>query len=139
MLSNSERGVTLIELVIGITVLAVALTLITAVLSPLFVRSTDPWHQVRAAELGHSLMNSMLAFPFDDIGSFSAEGENILILPLPEELSGAYRNYKAEVTVGYVDADLQPVSGPSPLKHIKVEIITPTEAKIAFSAYRGNW
>ena len=66
MLSLSQRGVTLIELVIGITVLAVALTLITAVLSPLFVRSTDPWHQVRAAELGHSLMNEILARSFDE-------------------------------------------------------------------------
>ncbi|SEB00507.1 type IV pilus modification PilV family protein [Alkalimonas amylolytica] len=66
MLSSCQRGVTLIELVIGITVLAVALTLITAVLSPLFVRSTDPWHQVRASELGHSLMNEILARAFDE-------------------------------------------------------------------------
>lgn len=54
------------ELVVGITVLAIALTLITAVLSPLFMRSTDPWHQVRAAELGHSLMNEILARSFDE-------------------------------------------------------------------------
>ena len=66
MLVTKQRGVTLLELVIGITVLAVALTLITAVLSPLFVRSTDPWHQVRAAELGHSLMNEILARSFDE-------------------------------------------------------------------------
>lgn len=65
MLDTKQQGVTLIELVIGITVLAVALTLITSVLSPLFVRSTDPWHQVRAAELGHSLMNEILARSFD--------------------------------------------------------------------------
>lgn len=61
-----QQGVTLIELVTGIVVLAIALTLITSILSPLFVRSADPWHQVRAAELGHSLMNEILARSFDE-------------------------------------------------------------------------
>ncbi len=63
---RKQQGVTLVELVVGITVLAIALTLITSILSPLFVRSTDPWHQVRAAELGQSLLNEILALSFDE-------------------------------------------------------------------------
>ncbi|WP_166836214.1 type IV pilus modification PilV family protein [Rheinheimera pleomorphica] len=59
------RGVTLIELIAGIVVLAISLTLITSVLGPLFVKSADPWHQVRAAELGHSLMNEILSRRYD--------------------------------------------------------------------------
>ncbi|CAM5220646.1 type IV pilus modification PilV family protein [Alishewanella longhuensis] len=64
--SASQRGVTLVELVVGITVLAIALSLITAILGPLYQRSTDPWHQVRATELGQSLMNEILARSFDE-------------------------------------------------------------------------
>lgn len=61
-----QRGVTLIELIAGIVVLAISLTLITSVLGPLYIKSADPWHQVRAAELGHSLMNEILGKAFDE-------------------------------------------------------------------------
>lgn len=65
------RGVTLIELIVGIVVLAVSLTMLTAVLGPMTIQSTDPWHQVRAAELGQSLMNEILAKSFDEQSSRS--------------------------------------------------------------------
>ncbi|MGI5310592.1 type IV pilus modification PilV family protein [Rheinheimera sp. WS51] len=66
-----QQGVTLIELIIGIVVLAISLTLVTSVLGPLFIKSTDPWHQVRATELGQSLMNEILARSFDENSSRS--------------------------------------------------------------------
>lgn len=66
-----QRGVTLIELIVGIVVLAISLGIITSVLGPLFIKSTDPWHQVRAAELGHSLMNEILARSYDENASRS--------------------------------------------------------------------
>lgn len=65
MLSR-QHGVTLIELIIGIVVLAISLSIVTSVLGPLYVKSADPWHQVRAAELGHSLMNEILGKSFDE-------------------------------------------------------------------------
>ena len=65
------RGVTLIELIVGIVVLAISLTIITSVLGPLAVKSADPWHQVRSAELGQSLMNEILAKSFDEHSSRS--------------------------------------------------------------------
>ncbi|WKE66024.1 prepilin-type N-terminal cleavage/methylation domain-containing protein [Gallaecimonas kandeliae] len=61
-----QRGVTLIELVIGMLVLGIAIVLITSSLLPLGQRSVDPWHQVRAAELGQSLMNEILGKRFDE-------------------------------------------------------------------------
>ncbi|MBU1620543.1 MAG: prepilin-type N-terminal cleavage/methylation domain-containing protein [Gammaproteobacteria bacterium] len=63
---RQQAGFTLVELVIGMVVLAIALTVITGVLGPLYQRSTDPWHQVRAAELGHSFMNEIMARSFDE-------------------------------------------------------------------------
>lgn len=63
---KQQAAFTLIELVIGIVVLAIALTIVTSVLGPLYQRSTDPWHQVRAAELGQSFMNEIMARSFDE-------------------------------------------------------------------------
>ncbi|HSG50998.1 MAG TPA: prepilin-type N-terminal cleavage/methylation domain-containing protein [Rheinheimera sp.] len=68
---NRMQGVTLIELIVGIVVLAISLTIITSVLGPLSVKSADPWHQVRSAELGQSLMNEILAKAFDEHSSRS--------------------------------------------------------------------
>lgn len=65
------RGVTLIELIAGIVVLAISLSLITSVLGPLSIKSADPWHQVRAAELGHSLMNEIMGKSFDEYSNRS--------------------------------------------------------------------
>jgi MSHA pilin protein MshD len=62
---KSQQGLSLIELIIGIVVLAIALSLVTAVLGPLYVKSTDPWHQVRATELGQSMLNDIMSRSFD--------------------------------------------------------------------------
>lgn len=61
-----QRGFTLIELTIGITVLSVALLVMTGALFPQAERSTNPWFQVRSAELAQSLMNEILAREFDE-------------------------------------------------------------------------
>ncbi len=61
-----QQGFTLVELVIGMVVLAVAFALITSVLGPMMQNSSQTWHQVRAAELGHSLMNEITSRVFDE-------------------------------------------------------------------------
>ncbi|WP_419571244.1 type IV pilus modification PilV family protein [Rheinheimera sp.] len=61
----AAKGFTLLEIIIGIVVLGISLVVITGALGPLFKQSTDPWHQVRAAELGHSLLNEIMARSFD--------------------------------------------------------------------------
>lgn len=68
---SSSRGFTLIELTIGIVVLSVALLVMTGALFPQAKRSTNPWFQVRSAELAHSMMNEILAKKFDE-NSFTA-------------------------------------------------------------------
>jgi len=59
-------GFTLIELVIGIFVLSVALMVMTGALFPQAERSTNPWFQVRSAELAQSMMNEIIARRFDE-------------------------------------------------------------------------
>ena len=65
MSARSQQGFSLIELITGIVVLAIALSLVTAVLGPLYIKSTDPWHQVRATELGQSMLNDIMSRSFD--------------------------------------------------------------------------
>lgn len=63
------HGFTLIELVIGIVLLSSILVFLTAALFPQAKNSTDPWFQVRSAELGQSFMNEILARRFDENSS----------------------------------------------------------------------
>ena len=68
---NNTRGFTLIEIIIGIVVIAIVTLVVTAGMGPLFRQSVDPWQQVRAAELGQSLMNEIMARKFDDANTAS--------------------------------------------------------------------
>lgn len=64
--NNKPCGFTLIELVIGISLISVVLLIMTGALFPQAQRSTDPWFQVRSAELANSIMNEVLARKFDE-------------------------------------------------------------------------
>lgn len=66
-----QRGFTLVELVIGMVVLAIALTLLTSVLAPLHRDSGAIWLQVRSAELAQSLLSEVMARSFDENSSRS--------------------------------------------------------------------
>ncbi|QFI39741.1 prepilin-type N-terminal cleavage/methylation domain-containing protein [Moritella marina ATCC 15381] len=70
-----QRGFTLIEIVVGIVVLAVALTIVTGVFLPQASKMTSPMYQIKATALGKSIMNQVLIRYYDDVnissGSFS--------------------------------------------------------------------
>jgi MSHA pilin protein MshD len=70
-----QAGFTLLELIVGVVVLGIALLMISSILGPMYIRSSEPWQQVRAAELGHSLMNEIMARSFDEN---SSRGTNLL-------------------------------------------------------------
>ncbi|WP_322406849.1 prepilin-type N-terminal cleavage/methylation domain-containing protein [Idiomarina sp. PL1-037] len=66
---KQSKGFTLIEIIIGIVVIAIVVAVVTAGMGPLFRQTVDPWQQVRAAELGQSLMNEIMARKFDENNS----------------------------------------------------------------------
>ena len=66
MPANKYQGFTLIELVVGMVAFSIALVLFTSLIVPQAKKSVDPIFQVRAAELGQSLMNEVLAKSFDE-------------------------------------------------------------------------
>lgn len=63
---QTQAGFTLIEIIAGIVIMAIAITAMTSVLFPQANRSVDPVYQVRAAELGQSLMNEIMGKAFDE-------------------------------------------------------------------------
>ncbi|MBM7073071.1 type II secretion system protein [Shewanella sp. 202IG2-18] len=62
---NSTRGFTLIELVIGMLVLGIGLTMMATMLFPQADRAAETLHRMRAAELAQSIMNEVWSKPFD--------------------------------------------------------------------------
>lgn len=63
---KSASGFTLIELVIGIVVLSLSFGVITTLILPASMQSVEQVHQIRAAELGQSLLNEILGRAFDE-------------------------------------------------------------------------
>jgi len=66
MLPRLYSGFTLIETVIGIVVLSISLAIISTLFVPATERGADVIQQIRAAELGQSLMNEILGRSFDE-------------------------------------------------------------------------
>jgi MSHA pilin protein MshD len=63
---NITKGFTLIELIVGIVVLSISFSLLISLILPLSEKSAEQIHQVRASELGQSMMNEILARAFDE-------------------------------------------------------------------------
>lgn len=61
-----NQGFSLIELVAGIVIMAIAMAGMATLLYPMTGKSVDPIYQVRAAELGQSLLNEVLGKRFDE-------------------------------------------------------------------------
>ena len=70
-MNNKQRGFTLIEIVIGIVVLAVALTIVTGVFLPQANKMTTPMYQIKATALGKSIMNQVLIRYYDEVNARS--------------------------------------------------------------------
>ncbi len=65
-LNQQQQGFTLIEVIIGIVTLSVAFAVIINLILPATEQSAGQIQQIRAAELGQSLMNEIVAKAFDD-------------------------------------------------------------------------
>jgi MSHA pilin protein MshD len=64
-LSQSTRGFTLIELVIGMIVIGIAIVMLTSMLFPQADRAASTLQRVRSAELAHSVMNEIWGKRYD--------------------------------------------------------------------------
>lgn len=62
---TNSRGFTLIEIIVGIVVLSISLSIISTLIVPTEQKSADQILQVKAAELGQSLLNDIISRAFD--------------------------------------------------------------------------
>lgn len=60
-----QKGLTLIEIIVGIVALSIALSIVTTLIIPAEQNSADQIHQVKAAELAHSLMDEIMTKAYD--------------------------------------------------------------------------
>ena len=60
------NGFTLLELVIGIVVFTISLTVVLSLIVPQAEQTAEPFRQVKAAKLGQSLMNDILSRSYDE-------------------------------------------------------------------------
>ncbi|MDO6444733.1 prepilin-type N-terminal cleavage/methylation domain-containing protein [Colwellia sp. 1_MG-2023] len=60
------NGFTLIETVIGIVVLSIAFSVLLTLIYPMTEQSADQLHQIKAAELGQSMLNEIQQKAFDE-------------------------------------------------------------------------
>jgi MSHA pilin protein MshD len=63
----AARGFTLIELVVGITLMAIVFMLLMQLIAPAVFRSAEPLVQQRAASLAESLMEEILSKRYDEL------------------------------------------------------------------------
>ena len=168
MLPNFRKrseGFTLLELVIGIVVFTISLTIVLSLIVPQAEQTAEPFRQVKAAKLGQSLMNDILSRSYDENSDRSPPFEtcnakaNCTTTLGPEEaneddyddvddyngyvvsnVGGNYNNFGFSVTVDY-DSDLDdstPTDGQT-FKRIDIAVTAPDGQIYNFSAYRGSY
>jgi MSHA pilin protein MshD len=68
---TKHTGFTLVELIVGIVVLSISFSILTTLLYPLANKSAEQVHQIRAAELGQSMINEIIGRAFDENSDMS--------------------------------------------------------------------
>lgn len=63
---RTNRGFTLVELIIGIVVLGLSVVMLAVLIFPQAQRSAEPLLQTRAAGLGQALLNEIMSKSFDE-------------------------------------------------------------------------
>lgn len=166
--NSKAKGFTLVELITGIVVLAVALSLIVPVLLPTQRQSAEQIMQIRAAELGQSMLNEILAKSFDEAsdrqGGLLRCGEagivctnagaeeasrdlyddvddyhNLTFLANANNQSlSQYQGFAVNVQVSYQGNELGFIDN-TLAKRITISVTTPLDSVISFTSYKTNF
>lgn len=138
-----NKGFTLIELVFGIVVLSIAMTLMTTMLVSQSKDSLAPLYNFRSSMLGESVIQSLLQRNYQDIDEFKVDSFTSVvgsqrinkILNLDQDLPYQYNNYAFKINLV---PELKVVTNRR-MKRIEVTIKTPSNEEITFSALKGDY
>jgi len=138
-----NKGFTLIELVFGIVVLSIAMTLMMTMLVSQSNDSLAPLYRFRSVTLGQSVIASLLQKNYQDIDQFNVASFTRVsgalamnkILSLDTDLPSQYNNYAFKINV---TPELKVVENRT-MKRIDVTIKTPNNEDITFSALKANY
>lgn len=161
----ASKGFTLLELIIGIVVFSISLTVVLSLIAPQAAQTAQPLLQVKAAKLGQSLLNDILSRSYDENSDRSPPFEtcnqkgNCSTTLGPEEanerdyddvddyngltigdVGGIYASYSVNVAVEY-DSDLSDntLNDGESFKRVDVAVTAPDGETYNFSAYRGSY
>lgn len=153
-LENSQKGMTLIEMVIAIAVAGIAIAGLAAAFSNVAGRTADPMIQAQAQIATEALMDEILLRPFNDPGT----GSTCAAIPANRSDFDDVCDYRGYSTNGVFDPEGNPVdglgnyqvsvsvtasgvAGVSSANSFLVTVTTrsPLDADIVLSAYRMNY
>lgn len=151
---RQQRGVTLIELIVFIVVVAVALTAMIAAMNSSLIRSVDPVMDIRALECAQAKLDEITARKFDKhspVGGVPACGSSGavacagIVVDGTLDNVGAYAGHvdtsnpscRIEVDVKAAGADLDLASDQARL--ITVRVKTQGGGSAMLSTYRTNF
>ena len=165
---HRQRGVTLVELIISIVIIAIAMAAVLSAFSLSISQSADPLWRNKSLKLAQLYLDEILAKNYDHntpmgglppvaspscagLGSEGGETRatyndvddyNSLTDAPPVSLIGnldaSYASYSVSVTVS-CDGTRVGASANSQAKKISVLITPPGQAAVVFSAYKGNY
>lgn len=61
-----SAGFTLVEIIVGLVISSIAVSLVATLIFPLYARSVEPIFQIRAAELAQSILDDALSRRYDE-------------------------------------------------------------------------
>lgn len=148
MIAFKNKGFTLIELVVGMAVLAIAMMLMSVMFISQSKHVLDPLHQLRASQFGEAILQQVLSSSYDKINNdqqtfndvedfITDDFEPIFSYAdiLGDNLSKQYNNYQVKIGVfEFLNTDIQ-----QKMKRIDVTIKTPSDDNIVFSALKGRY
>ncbi|WP_052190316.1 type IV pilus modification PilV family protein [Vibrio sp. ZOR0018] len=130
---NAPRGFTLIEMIIVITVTAIAMTGITAALYPRSQQSAEQVLAVKAAELGRAVMDEVMGRAFDEKSGPNGGLPECLLSGTVEEMCTAHdalgKDSEASINQ-YNDVDDFITAQPRPIEDVLGTLLDTT-------SYRG--
>ena len=133
---SPDRGFTLIELIVGIVLLAVALTGILGLLINQAPQAVDPVQQVRAAQLAQRLAGEMLQKSFDEQSDHNGGryrcGETVTGVTIPA-CSSSYGSDGEPASYDYNDVDDFDTAG----NWVDANTLTQTAAGVSSEEYRN--